>query len=201
MIPLVLGTSTKRCGKPQGLTRPAWHTISEACNRTILWLCSRQGAAWPVALRHNLAMLRYEPAWWFEYSINCGVTVEFAWSFWTHVNNWALDADVESVEIDGPFVAGARGVTNSKSSGRIEWQIVEAQAGRAVIEFPLSGALGRFFWAFEETVGGVRITQRCALEGPQATAYAKRFGPSLEAGIPAGMKKLCITMEGAARTR
>lgn len=115
-------------------------TVSLPClndvTRTILLLSSRLDAAWPVALRHNLAMLRHEPAWWFEYSINCGVTVEFAWSFWTNVNNWALDADVESVEIDGPFVAGARGVTNSKSSGRIEWQIVEAQAGRAVIEFP-----------------------------------------------------------------
>ena len=52
------------------------------------------------------------------------------------MSHWALDADVDSVDIDGPFAAGARGVTNSKSSGRIEWRIVEAHAGKASIEFP-----------------------------------------------------------------
>jgi len=42
-----------------------------------------------------------EPAWTFEYTIDCGVTPEFAWNFWTKVSNWVLDADVDSIEIDG----------------------------------------------------------------------------------------------------
>lgn len=94
-----------------------------------------------------------EVAWAFEHSINCDVSSEFAWDFWANVRNWTLDADVESVEIDGPFAAGARGFTNSKSSGRVEWRIVDVQPGRAVIEFPLPGALGRFVWTFEG-IGG-----------------------------------------------
>jgi len=44
-------------------------------------------------------------AWTFEHSIDCRVSAEFAWAFWTNVRNWALDADVESIEIDGPFAA------------------------------------------------------------------------------------------------
>ena len=144
-------------------------------------------------------MLQYEHAWSFEHSIDCNVTTEFAWNFWTNVSNWALDADVESIEIDGPFSAGARGSTNSKSSGRVEWRIVEVQAGRAVIEFPLSGAVGRFVWTFEDLGGCTRITQRCTLDGEQAGTYAKAVGPSLEAGIPEGMRKLCETMENVAR--
>jgi hypothetical protein len=142
-----------------------------------------------------------EPAWTFEYTIDCGVTPEFAWNFWTQVSNWALDADVDSIEIDGPFVAGAKGVTNSKSSGRIEWRIVDLRMGRASIEFPIPGAVGRFDWTFEETVQGTRITQHCTLEGEQADTYAKRFGPALEGGIPDGMRKLCSAMESAVRTR
>ena len=59
-------------------------------------------------------MLQYEPAWTIEHSIDCAVAPEFAWNFWTDVSNWVLDADVESVEIDGPFSSGARGFTNSK---------------------------------------------------------------------------------------
>jgi hypothetical protein len=144
-------------------------------------------------------MNRQEPAWTFEWSIECRVAVEFAWNFWTNVSNWALDADVESIEIDGPFTAGAQGVTHSKSSGRMEWRIVEAQAGSAVIEFPLSGAVGRFAWIFEPTEAGARIAQCCTLEGERADAYAKEFGPSLAAGMPAGMRKLCAAMENAAR--
>jgi hypothetical protein len=144
-------------------------------------------------------MLQNQPAWAFEFSVDCAVPVDFAWNFWTNVKNWATDSDVNSVEMDGPFAAGTRGHTNSKSSGRIEWCIAEIHPGRAVIEFPLSGAVGRFVWTFEDSAGGTRITQRCTLEGEQADAYAKAIAPNLEAGIPAGMTKLCRTMEDAAR--
>src|SRR5215472_6857940 len=137
-----------------------------------------------------MAMVEEEPAWAFEHSVDCEVTAQFAWDFWTNVNNWALDSDVESVEIDGPFAAGARGSTNSKSSGHIEWRVAEARDGRAVIEFPLSGAVGRCVWTFKDLVAGTRITQRWTLQGEHAGGYAKIVAPALEAGIPAGMKKL-----------
>lgn len=146
-------------------------------------------------------MLRNEYAWELEHSVESAEDVNFAWNFWTDVGNWALDADVVSVEIDGPFAAGARGFTNSRSSGRIDWRIVEVQPGRAVIEFPLPGAVGRFTWTFEATVGRARITQHCTLQGEQAAAYAKQAGPGLETGIPAGMQKLSAQMESAARAR
>ena len=107
--------------------------------------------------------------------------------------------DIESVEINGPFVAGARGVTNSKSSGAMEWQIVEVAIGKAIIEFPLSGAVGRFAWTFEQCPRGCRITQLCTLEGDQAEAYANAVGPTLQADVPAGMRKLCDAIEAAAR--
>jgi hypothetical protein len=62
-------------------------------------------------------MAEDEHPWAYEHFVDCEVTAEFAWDFWTNVKNWALDADVESVEIEGPFAAGTRGFTNSKSSG------------------------------------------------------------------------------------
>ena len=138
-------------------------------------------------------------AWTFEHSVDCAVTPDFAWNFWTNVSNWSLDADVDSIEIDGPFAAGARGFTNSKSSGRVDWRIAEVESGRAVIEFPLPGAVGRFVWTFEDMGGRTKITQRCTLDGEQADSYAKAVAPSLETGIPAGMRKLCETMENVAR--
>ena len=140
-----------------------------------------------------------QETWSFEHSVNCAESVPFAWEFWTNVRHWALDSDVESIKIDGPFTAGTRGVTISKSSGRIEWRIAEAQAGRAVIETLLPGAMSRSIWTFEDAAGGCRITQRWTLEGERAGAYASEFGPILEAGIPMGMAKLCSAIEDAAR--
>jgi len=138
------------------------------------------------------------PAWTLEHSIECDASPEFAWAFWTDVQNWRMDADVDSIEIDGPFAAGTRGRTYSKSSGRIEWRIAEVGPGRAVIEFPLAGAVGRFDWTFEDAAGRARLTQRCTLEGEQAATYAAAIGPALQAGVPAGMKKLADSIERAA---
>ena len=57
------------------------------------------------------------PAWTFEHSIDCRVSAEFAWAFWTNVRNWALDADVESIEIDAPFAHFREG-NRSEFGGR-----------------------------------------------------------------------------------
>jgi hypothetical protein len=144
-------------------------------------------------------MMPTQPAWTYEHSVDCEVPVQFAWDFWTNVKNWVLDADVESVVIDGPFAEGARGLTNSRSSGPIEWRLVEVRVGRAVIEFPLPGAVGQCVWTFADAARCTRITQRWTLRGEQADTYSKAIAAGLEAGIPAGMKKLCNAMEKVAR--
>src|SRR5438132_1618923 len=40
------------------------------------------------------------------------LSIQFAWTFWTNVRNWVLDADVDSIEIQGEFAAGICGVTH-----------------------------------------------------------------------------------------
>ena len=139
-----------------------------------------------------------DPVWKFEHAIICPVDLDFAWRFWTHVPNWKLDPDVESIEFDGLFETGARGVTHTISSGRIEWRIAEAEPGRAVLEFPAPGAVAIFIWTFEDHERGVRITQSVSLQGERADEYASSFGPALEGGIPDGMQRLCDAMTSAA---
>ena len=176
--------------------RPQAYTRLYALIRGMFWSRFRRVLDC-VPRRGNLPMHPQVPAWTFEHSIECPVSFEFAWQFWTDVNNWVLDADVRAIELDGPFAAGARGLTRSRSSCPVEWRIAEVQTGAALIEFPLSGAVGRFLWTFEDTGGHVRITQRVTLEGEQAGTYAATFGPALEAGIPAGMYKLCESIAAA----
>ena len=82
-----------------------------------------------VLFGHLLRHLRIDwymaEAWVFEHSEECPVSRESAWQFWTTVENWKLDADVESVELTGPFAAGSHGATMTRSSGRIEWRLAE----------------------------------------------------------------------------
>ena len=140
-----------------------------------------------------------DEVWAFEHSILCPVSREFAWRFWTNVANWKLDPDIESVTLDGGFEAGTRGITQSKSSGQIQWQIAEAQTGRAVLEFNAAGALAQFVWTFEDADSHTKITQRSILSGEQARELAEGVAPTMQAGILAGMRKLCDAMELAAR--
>ncbi len=139
------------------------------------------------------------PEWRFEFSIDCAVPFEFAWRYWTTVEHWAMDLDVESVRLDGPFATGTSGVTMSKSAGRIEWHIADVQPGRAVLEFPAPGALGTFIWTFTRCGNTTRITQQASLFGPEAAKYIDSFGRSLETGIPDGMRKLSEAMLAAAQ--
>ena len=137
--------------------------------------------------------------WSFEHSVDCHTPAEFAWMFWTDVRNWVLDADVASIELDGPFAVGTNGVTHSKSAGRIEWRITEVKPGRAALEFPGPGVLATFEWTFEPLGNDTRIVQRARLTGEHAPAHVLNIARSLEAGIPAGMRKLCDAMEAVFR--
>lgn len=120
---------------------------------------------------------------------------DFAWRYWTNVSNWAFDSDIESIALNGPFAPGSRGVTMSRSSGRIEWVLSDVQAGKsAVIEISVAGTVARFQWLFEDLGGATRITQRVSIEGENAQA----LGQMLQPGIAAMMQKLCENMVKAA---
>jgi hypothetical protein len=139
-----------------------------------------------------------DEAWFFEHAVECPVTGNFAWRFWTDVNNWRLDADVESVELDGSFAAGSRGATISRSGGRVEWRIASVEADKsAVIEATVAAAVLRSRWTFEESGDRTRITQRMSLAGIGAEALVNAVATAFESNIPAGMQKLCETMEHA----
>jgi hypothetical protein len=121
-----------------------------------------------------------DEAWSFEHSVECPVAAGFAWRYWTDVNNWRLDPDVESVELHGPFAAGTAGVTISRTTGRVEWRVISVLPGSgAVIEVPVQNAMAHFRWTFEDLGAGTRITQRISIGGkgaaPLITAMASIF--------------------------
>jgi hypothetical protein len=140
--------------------------------------------------------------WSFEHTIECAVGRAFAWRFWTDVANWpVVDSSVEAVRLDGPFVAGAKGITKPRGMPEIEWQVTEVETGSSArIEIPAPGAVLKCFWAFEDAAsGGSRITERVYMEGEKAADYVAMLGQELERGIPQAMSRLAEEMTRAAR--
>ena len=139
--------------------------------------------------------------WRFEYSVECQVSRDFAWQFWTDVANWtAVDPAVESAKLDRPFAAGAKGITKPRDSDPVEWRVTEAEdRRRACIEIPAPGAILKCLWRFEDSLdGGTRITQQMSLEGERAGEYAAGIGAEMKKTMPEGMRKLAEAMDRAA---
>ena len=136
----------------------------------------------------------------FEHSIECQVGRDFAWSFWTNMDNWAIvDPAVEWARLDGPFIAGTKGITKPRGADPNEWKLTEVEEGsRAVIEIAAPGATVKFYWSFVDlTVSGVRITQKVTLEGDRAADYEEGM-KVLEKSIPLGMENLVEAIVKAA---
>jgi hypothetical protein len=135
--------------------------------------------------------------WTFKQSAEVKVNREYAWNFWTSVENWVLDPAIEWVTLDGPFQAGVKGTTKTTGSELVRWEIVSVLEGEgAVIEIPMPGAVARFAWRFEELENDcTRLTQEIILLGERADSYAGQMDAGFEQGLREGMEKLCAEME------
>jgi hypothetical protein len=137
----------------------------------------------------------------FKHSIDCQVGRDFAWKFWTNVDNWAVvDPAVEWAKLEGPFVTGTKGRTKPRGADPNEWKLAEVEEGTmAVIEIAAPGAIVKFHWSFADIPGGgARMTQKVTIEGERAAEYEEGM-KLLEKGIPAGMEKLVEAMLNATR--
>jgi hypothetical protein len=139
--------------------------------------------------------------WAFEHSVICAADREFAWKFWTNVENWpVVDPAVEAVTLDGAFAAGAIGTTKPVNMEPVNWKLAEVQDGEsAIVEITVPGAFAKFHWTFANAESvSTRITQRATIEGENANDYLE-FGKGLEMGIPPGMQRLADAIAEAAK--
>ena len=137
----------------------------------------------------------------FKHSVETSVDCQAAWGFWTAVKNWESDPAVESIHLDGEFVAGSKGVTNTKGGAEpLTWEIKSVTAGEsAMIELPLVGAVVSFAWSFESAdENSTKLTQVITLDGEKADDYLPMVGQEFEDGVRQGMARLAAEMEKAA---
>lgn len=138
-----------------------------------------------------------EPAWEFQYSIECNATRQFAWRFWTDIANW--NDPPAKFDLDGPFQTGAR-LTTTLPGETLYSVIRDLQPEReATIEMQLADAILSFHWKFEKlTEDRTQITQRLVLSGANAKSFVAQV-TAMEASVPDGMKKVAAAIERAQR--
>jgi hypothetical protein len=136
-----------------------------------------------------------ESAWQFQHSLACEAARQFAWSYWTNIENW--NDPPATFRLDGPFAIGSR-LTTTLPGQTLDSVIRQVSADReATIEMQLPGATLSFYWTFEDlSEDRTRITQRLVLSGSNAEAFVAQAS-MLEQGVPAGMTKLVAAIERA----
>ena len=137
----------------------------------------------------------------FEHSIECPVSKDFAWRFWSDIENWiVVDSSVEWVKLEGDFIVGTKGFTKPRGAEPAEWELLEVEDGKsAVIGIFLPGAVLKFHWNFADSssTDGVLISQRVTLTGEQTENYAEGM-EFLKKEMPQGMQNLVKGMIKAA---
>jgi hypothetical protein len=141
-------------------------------------------------------MSPYDPAWMFQYSLDCSTPRQVAWRHWTNINNWNEPA--ASIHLDGPFDTGAR-LTTSLPGQTLHSVIREVIKGsrrdEAIIDIQLPGAILSCHWTFETvSEDRTRITQRMTLSGENAPALVAQ-ARTLEKSTPEGMERLVAAIE------
>jgi uncharacterized protein YndB with AHSA1/START domain len=132
--------------------------------------------------------------WELKQTVIANASRQTVWKFVSNIDNLArVEGDaVESMTLDGPFQAGARGTTKMRGQEPTHWRLAEVEPPeRAVYEMELPGAVVRFNWTYEElTEGRTRLSQHIVLDGPGAEAYVPAMEQSLALNVGKGMERI-----------
>lgn len=134
-----------------------------------------------------------------EYSVDVGVTPEFAWKHRTNIANWN-DPPAKFV-LDGPFIAGSRGTTLLPGQEPLHWIVKEVRPPDSfVLEMQLDRAVLTFEWSFDAlSEHSTRMTQKIVLVGENAETYLPQVEAGFRPGLADGMNRIAAELIAAER--
>jgi hypothetical protein len=140
--------------------------------------------------------------WTFEHGQTTKAGTAEVFALLSNVAGWPeWNAGVESVTLDGPFVAGTRGVMavpdQDPLSFRLIW--VDPQKGfEDETELPEAGVVVRVRHTLDALPeAGTRITYRATIDGPAADEIGPEIGPAITADFPTVVAALAERAEAA----
>jgi hypothetical protein len=125
--------------------------------------------------------------WEFEHQAKGEATTNGVWELWADVANWGRwNADIERIEIDGPFAVGTTITMTPRGEDPVPLRIDELEQGRGFVDLAeFEGIRIRTSHRVDPLDGGrVRVTYRTEISGPAAETVGPQIGPAITADFP-----------------
>jgi Polyketide cyclase / dehydrase and lipid transport len=125
--------------------------------------------------------------WINEQSIETAASPEAIWRLWSVVAGWPeWNADIERIEISGPFAPGSTISMTPVGQEPVELRIAEAvEPGLFVDEVDLGDVVVRTIHRVERGEGERnRIVYRMEISGPAADTVGPELGPQISGDFP-----------------
>lgn len=140
--------------------------------------------------------------WRQVHTVRCEADVDFAWRYWTTVDNWTVDPAIERVVVEPAFAEGAHGRTITRDGSETQWTITAVAAltpGHAAhIQIPAPGATLHLHWRFQPAEPhGTALTQEMFLSGERAAEYEHQASTVLGHNVLDGMRQLAASIDAA----
>ncbi|KUJ66991.1 polyketide cyclase [Streptomyces albus subsp. albus] len=131
--------------------------------------------------------------WTYEHTLETDAAAEAIWRRWADVRNWgAWNADITSIEINGPFAAGTEIVMNPAGDDPVHLLVSEAVTDELFVdEARFDGLLLRTTHRLDRGERlRTRVTYRMEITGEGADELGPRIGPAVTADWPETMAAL-----------
>lgn len=131
--------------------------------------------------------------WEYEHRVETSATPEAIWLLWADVAGWGTwNAEIEKIEIDGPFAAGSRITMTPPGEDPIRLLIAEVVPGELFIdEARFDGLILRTIHRIERTAQDrVQVVYRMEISGTGADEIGPQIGPGITADWPETMASL-----------
>jgi uncharacterized protein YndB with AHSA1/START domain len=125
--------------------------------------------------------------WATEHSVETSASPEEIWRLWADVLGWPeWNADIERIELHGPFAAGSRIVMTPIGEEPVELRLAEAVEPELFVdEAEMGEILVRTTHRVQRLDSGhSRITYRMEITGPEADTRGAQIGPEISGDFP-----------------
>lgn len=135
--------------------------------------------------------------WEYQNAVETTAAPEAIWRLWSDVENWGTwNAEIEKIEINGPFAAGSQILMTPPDNDPIPLVIAEAvENERFVDEARYGDLLLRTTHRIDADQGRTRVVYRMEITGSGADEAGPQIGPGITADWPETMAEL-VKMAG-----
>ncbi|MFJ7150151.1 polyketide cyclase [Streptomyces sp. NPDC100445] len=131
--------------------------------------------------------------WEYEHSVETTAAPEAIWRLWADVESWGTwNAEIEKIEIDGPFAAGARITMTPPGEDPVVLRVAEAVEGELFVdEARFDDLLLRTVHRIDRLDRDrIRVVYRMEITGDGADEAGPQIGPGITADWPETMASL-----------